>query len=343
MSIYNHTSRVVYRIVSLIGLIALMTASCTLLPIGSARTPPRSPLQIEAVNVSDKPLVDQPFRVEIPVILQAEVPISPVILTLTMPSSLELVDVQPADQITVQRETTVHLQDPVSLEEIETQGLVLAIDLGTMGATKEEQRKVVTVTLRVTQPGEWQIEAEVLWQDNKTRNAVGDVARIVGWSTPNKAVWEDLDVVQERWADEVGRQCHGQYPCLVVLPEEPLHYFLGISEKDMPGQSLRPRSAQMCDNSIDLSDCIEQNPPQIESPAPGSSAPDSLPFALPVRFHRPLCWVSKSLFSAKEGKSLRRSGLTHDKYSYRAHFAQKSPIKRPFSPVISLKIRMIIA
>lgn len=276
MSIHKQTSRVVYCLISLIVLIALAATSCTLLPIGGARTPPRSPLQIDAINVLDSPLVNQPFRVEIPITLYAEVPISPVILTLTLPSSLDVVDVQSAEQVTIQRDTTVYLQDPVGLEGIETQGLVLTIELGTMGATKEEQHKVVTVTLMVTRPGEWQIETEVMWRDNKTRNAVGDVERLVGWSTPNKAVWEDLDVVQERWSDEVGRQCRGQYPCLVVLPEEPLHYFLGISEKDMSGQSLRPRSAQMCDNSIDLSDCMEQNEPQIESPTPESPVPDSL-------------------------------------------------------------------
>lgn len=302
MSIHKQTSWLLYCMISLI-LIALTTTSCTLLPIGGARTPPRSPLQIEAINILDNPLVNQPFRVELPINLYAEVPISPVILTLTMPSSLEVVDVRPTDQVTIQQDTTVHLQDPVGLEEIETQGLVLTVDLGTMGATKEEQHKVVTVTLRVTQPGEWQIEAEVQWRDNETRNAVGDVARIVGWSTPNKAVWEDLDVVQERWADEVGRQCRGQYPCLVVLPEEPLHYFLGISEKDMPGQSLRPRSAQMCDNSIDLSDCIEQNEPQIESPAPESPVPDFFFTALPARLHHPLCWVAELLLSAKGEKN----------------------------------------
>jgi len=269
-----------YGMMGLIVLLISMFNSCTFPPFG-AQTPPQSPLQIETLRILDEPLVGQPFRVEIPVVLHAQVPLSPVILTLTIPSSLNFVGLESEGQVISQREGMIHLPDPVGWGEIETKGYVISINLGAMGRTEQKAKKTVIVVMKAVVSGEWQIEGEVMWRDEDSKNAVGDVKRLVGWSTLSRAVWENFEDVEKRWLKEEGRQCRGGAPCLVVYPEEPLHYFLGISEKEMPGRLLRPRAAKMCDGSPDLSACLEQNTPFL-SPTPESWIPILPPTRPPI-------------------------------------------------------------
>ncbi len=249
----------------------LFLMSCTFLPFPwGAQSPPQSPLQIEAIRILDEPLVGQPFRVEIPIVWHAQVPLSPVILTLTIPSSLQFVGLESEGQVIRQRETLIHLPDPVGWGGIETKGYVVSINLGTLGGEGgETAKKTVILVMEAVASGEWQIEGAVMWRDSDTKNAMGDIKRVVGWSTPSRAVWENFRTVERRWLQEEGRQCGGGAPCLVVYPEEPFHYFLGISEEAMPGQLLRPRAAKMCDGSLDLTPCLEQDAP-FRSPTPES-------------------------------------------------------------------------
>ena len=247
---------------SLLGLLILSIISCTFPPFG-AQTPPQSPLQIEALRILDEPLAGQPFRVEIPIVLHVQVPLSPVNLTLTIPSSLNFVGLESEGQVVSQREGMIHLPDPVGWGEIETKGYVISINLGAMGGAEREGRKTVLLTMRVVTAGEWQIEVRIKSPTESPRSYWGDTERIVGWSTPSRAVWENFEDVEKRWLKEEGRQCRGGEPCLVVYPEEPLHYFLGISEKEMPGQLLRPRAAKMCGDSVDLSACLDLNTPLV--------------------------------------------------------------------------------
>ena len=260
-----------YGVVGLVVWLVLMLNSCALPPFG-AQTPPQSPLRIETIRILDEPLVGQPFRVEVPVVSHAHVPLSPVVLTLTVPFTLNFVGLVSEGSVISQKEEVVYLPDPVGWGEIKTQGHVISINLGTMGSPEGQAKKTVILVMKPVVSGEWQIGGEVMWRDEDSRNAVGDVKRVVGWSTPSRAVWEDFEVVEKRWLKEEDRQCRGGAPCLVVYPQEPLHYFLGVSEKEMPGQLLRPRAAKMCNDSTDLSACFEQNTPSL-SPTPESWAP----------------------------------------------------------------------
>jgi len=260
-----------YSVIGLSMWLLFGASACTFLSFG-AQTPPQSPLQIETIHILEEPLVGQAFRVEVPVVSHAQVPLSPVTLTFTIPSSLNFVELESGGRVISQREEMVHFPDPVGWGEIKTKGQVISIDLGTMEGPEGKAKKTVILVIKPVVSGEWQIEGEVMWRDKGSRNAVGDVKRVVGWSTPFQGVWEDFEVVETRWLKEEDRQCGGRAPCLVVYPEEPLHYFLGISEKEMPGQLLRPRTAKMCNDSTDLFACFEQNTPSL-SPTPESWIP----------------------------------------------------------------------
>ncbi len=226
----------------------------------------------------------------------------PFTLTILLPHTVEVVGVETGRSYRMEAAQGVPMVDPAQLssEAFSVPGIRIQVDLGWEGQQKlwdpygtpyggkEASGERVRVTVRLREPGEWQVRG-ILSQGES--NELASIA-LLGWSTEAQAYWTDYDTAFMRAWNLKSQQCGGVRPCTIRFPYDPYRFALGVPP-EAPGHSLRERPTTFCSSYGRPGTCTDYGLPEVspedlqpeESPPPVSPPASSPPSpAAPARW-----------------------------------------------------------
>jgi len=228
----------------------------------------------------------------------------PYTLTIILPDSLEILQVETSRPYRIQSNRLISLVDPAEMPDggkieggaFTVTGTILTVDLGREGqqklwepyAGKEATGERVRMTVRLREPGEWQVRGILSQGESVVRAWLA----LLGWSTEAQAYWADHSTAFMRAWNLKSQQCGGVRPCTVRFPYDPYRFALGVPP-EAPGHSLRERPPTFCSSYDRPGTCTDYGLPEVspedfqpeESPPPVSPPASSPPSpAAPARW-----------------------------------------------------------